>query len=122
MEYIRVQTGEMFTDTIFALRSKVRAVPNRVLESDIEFTTVVTSARFVCLCFGGQSAVPCGSLLDHANDSGVVARQVVGGGGGSTVIDGVEVGGDLAGVGVGESASVGSDAPCGRFELLERAA
>ena len=115
MENICVQAGEMFSDALFALRTEMRAVPNRVLESDIELSTVMASARFVRLCSGGQSAVPCGALLNHANDSGVVARQVVGGCGGSAVVDGVEVGGDLAGVGISESAGVGSYAPCGRF-------
>ena len=61
-------------------------------------------------------------MLDHADDSCVVPRVVVGGSGSSLEIDGVEVGANAAGVVVGLGAGVSCDTPRGRFEFVEGAA
>ena len=109
MQQTKVEAREEFPNGVFTFSAKLRAFPNRVLESGIRFARVWTRTWFVGLRLGCQVTIPGCSLLDHADDACVVSGVVVGRCGGSSVVNGAEVSANATGVMIGVGAGVSSN-------------
>ena len=121
MQKSRIKSGQVLKDGCVSLRLELRAFPCGVLKIGIQFPAMTATAWVVCLGFGCELAVPSCTLLYHAENASVISWQQVCRCVGSSMVDGVQVGTDVAHVGISMGAGVSGDAPDGRLELLKRA-